>query len=218
MQKWLGYFPFYKVLLQILCTISWCNIQGNTWIMECRLGMVIPGIIPTHSFMKSWGEVRKVIGRDGKSFLEHYMWIQWHCWREFYLLCGNLKEMPGAWNRAGCEGLGRERWRGAGQGLSKGFEWGHERGHCPERKDMGQGEELEKVQGKGRINGRRSGTKHPSLQILGICPGLSRKWVVPRSWWNFKRKSKKSSSLDCSPLSPITSSLITHFHLSITFL
>lgn len=36
---------------------------------------------------------------------------------------------------------------------------------------MGQGEEQEKVQGKGRINNRRSGTKYPPVHILGICAG-----------------------------------------------
>lgn len=59
-----------------------------------------------------------------------------------------------------------------GQGVKKGFKWGHEREHCPERKDVGQGEEQEKVQGEERINSR-SETKCPPLQTLEICPGLS---------------------------------------------
>lgn len=44
-------------------------------------------------------------------------------------------------------------------------------GPCPERKDVGHGEEQEKVQGERRINHRRSGTKYPPVQILGICAG-----------------------------------------------
>lgn len=121
-----------------------------------------------YSFMRCWGEVRKVFGRDGRSFFEHYIYlyiyvyIQWHCWSELLPAVWqiNWKELSGAWNQAECEGLGREHWRGAGQGLSKVFKWGHERGHCPERKDVGQGEEQEKVQGEQNISSRRSGTKN----------------------------------------------------------
>lgn len=89
-------------------------------------------------------------GKLGKSFMEmmervawNIIYKQWHCWSEILPAVWRiyLTELPGAWNKSGCKGLGREDWGVAEQGLTGGLGRGHERRHHPEWKPGEQVEE-----------------------------------------------------------------------------
>lgn len=172
-------------------------------------------IIPIHHYTKSCCEVGEFFdGDDWKSCSEHSICpMTLLKWDFTCCVVSLLTELPGAWNQAGCEGLGREGW-----GMALGGDTGG--GTALRGRLGGEGKNSGGCKGEGRRNGRRGGTK----AVSSTAATRDKSWpLTSMSYAKELRelqrgRARRPLPFDCSPLNPISSSFSTHFHSHFTSL